>query len=406
MMTPKQRQLLLIFLFILSIIAIGAAIYFLFFKGFTPLSPDDPTESPSYADLPSAEEGAPSTYVPTPVSELEEADKIARGGITQTTELTSSDVSGVTVNTSGDGVNFYNPSDGRFYTIDENGELVLLSDKQFPSADTIEWNADADKVVVEFPDGSNVVYDFVTETQVTLPSHWEDFDFSETGDEIAAKSMALDPNNRWLVVSNANGTNVQAVQELGENGDKVDVSWSPNDQVIGFADTATTSTGSIDRKTILPIGMNNENLKGLTVEGLGFDSIWSPDGKQLLYSVAGSYSDYKPLLWIVDATSTTMGENRSSLGINTWVEKCTFYSTSTVYCAVPSGLPANAGLQPDSYKYYADYVYKINLSSGKTSLVAIPNATTPMENLTVSDDESTLYYTNTFTGNLEMMRLN
>ena len=175
--------------------------------------------------------------------------------------------------------------------------------------------------------------------------------------------------------------------------------------MIAFADTASNSTGSFDRKVILPVGMNDENLPGLTVEGMGFDSLWSPSGKQLLYSVSGDYSDYKPLLWIVDATATTMGENRRSLGVNTWVDKCTFSSTTTIYCAVPAALPPNAGIQRSAYDSIPDSLYKIDLNSGRTSLVAVPDSSIPMQNLTISSDESVLYFTNGTTGNLEMIRL-
>jgi hypothetical protein len=407
MMTQRQRQLLLIGLFALSAIGIAVALYFVFFRGFFP---DEPAELvtediPSFADLPSADDGSPTIVIPPTITqpELEEADEIADGSITQTIELTTSDVEGVTVGSSG--VSFYNPSDGRFYTMNADGEMIKMSDQQFPQAETIEWNKDADKAVIEFPDGSNVVYNFDTETQVTLPSHWEDFDFSATTDEIIAKSIGIDPDNRWLVVSNANGTNIQAIHALGDNANKVDVSWSPNNQVIAFADTATGTTGAFDRKTILPVGMNDENLPGLTVEGIGFDSIWSPNGKQILYSVSGDYSDYKPLLWIVDGTATTMGENRKSLGVNTWVDKCTFYSNTTIYCAVPSGLPANAGIQRAAYNTLPDTLYKIDLTSGRTSLIAIPDSSTPMYDLFVADNESAIYFTNGYTGNLEMIRL-
>jgi len=134
----------------------------------------------------------------------------------------------------------------------------------------MDWNSDANKAVMEFPDGSNIVYDFDNETQVTLPNHWEEFDFSPVRDEIAAKSIALDPNNRYLVSTSADGSNVKNLQALGENEKKVQVNWSPNDQVVAFADTAGSISGDLDRKMIVPVGKNGENFKGLIVERMGF----------------------------------------------------------------------------------------------------------------------------------------
>jgi len=138
---------------------------------------------------------------------------------------------------------------------------------------------------------------------------------------------------------------------------------------------------------------------------MNFDSLWSPSGRQLLYSVSGSYSDYRPLLWSVSATSSSMGEDRQSLGINTWVEKCVFASEDIVYCGVPTSLPPNAGLQPGLYDDEPDNLYRLNLSSGQSSLVAIPNEEVTMEHLSLSSDGSLLYFTDAQSGRLQMIRL-
>ena len=409
-MSIKIKKILVVILFMASVFGIATALYFMFFRPAPPpatvLDTDITIPSGAGGALPSTQTGAPTTFEPTGVpAALTEAEEIARGGVTQVTELTTSRVEEIVASASGSTLQYYDPSDGRFYAIDENGNVARLSDKQFLNAEEIDWNKDSDKAIIEFPDGSNVVYDFNSESQVTLPKHWEEFEFSPTQNEIAAKSIALDPNNRWLILSSDDGTKTEAIQPLGENADKVQVSWSPNDQVVAFSDTAQPITGGLDRKMIIPIGKNKENFKGLIVEGLGFDSKWSPNGKQLLYSVAGSYSEYKPLLWIVDATSNTMGENRKSLGLNTWVEKCTFANQSTIYCAVPKTINPNVGLLPSLAKNVPDSLYKIDLSTGQTSLVAIPVTEKTITNLTVSADESNLYFTNAKNGRLDLIKL-
>ncbi len=395
-MTERTKKLLLVGGFILSVFVIAFALYALFFRPAPP--------APTVKDQPEAATGTLPAAVEALVREraegseevarLEGADEIARGGLTQTVELTTSAVHNTALSGNGSSMNYYNASDGRFYTIDENGAVVALSDAQFQDAESVDWNKDSQKALIEFPDGSNIIYDFETEKQVTLPTHWEDFDFSPVKDEVIAKSIALDPNNRWLVVSSDDGSNTKSIQALGENADKMDINWSPNDQVVAFARTADAISGGVDRQVIYPVGKNKENFKGLVVEGLNFDSLWSPNGKQLLYSVTGDYGDNKPLLWIVDATSATMGDNRRSLGINTWVDKCTWFSSSAIYCAVPLNLPANAGLGRSLYRNEPDAVYKIDLTTGRSMLVAIPGEPTSMNGLQISDDESKLYFTN------------
>lgn len=407
-MTERTKKLLLVGGFILSVFVIAFLLYRLFFRPTPPAPTVEGGAEVSTGQLPRAIESAirerEEAEAGGGASGFEEADDVARGGLTQTTELTTGAVANVTLGTDGDSMNYYNATDGRFYAIDKDGNVVALSNTQFPNAEDVKWNKDANKALIEFPDGSNIVYNFDTEKQVTLPSHWEDFDFSPVADELAAKSIALDPQNRWLVVTSDDGSKTQSIQALGENEDKVQVNWSPNDQVVAFADTSNAIQGGVDRNVIYPVGKNKENFKGLVVEGLEFESLWSPNGKQLLYSVTGSYSNNKPLLWIVDATSSTMGDNRQSLGLNTWVDKCTWTSASVVYCAVPLELPNNAGLQRSLYANEPDALFKLDLSAGTSTLIAIPEEATAMNNLQISDDGSSLYFTNR-SGQLELMRL-
>lgn len=407
-MSERLKRILVVAGFVLSVFAIAGALYYFFFRPAPPppsvMEPDG-TET---GGLPGAGTGGPPVTVPPGAGgapSLPPAASVAGGGLTVTTPLTTGDVTDVTLAADGTSANFYNPNDGKFYTVNADGDLTLLSDEEFPDVETVEWNGDGDKAVLEFPDGSNIVYDFATEQQVTLPQHWEDFTFSPTTDEIEAKALGVDPNNRWLVTVNADGSNVKAFQALGENADKVTVAWSPNDQVVAFSDTASELSGGLDRKLILPLGTNDENYRGLTVEGLGFLPVWAPDGKRLLYSVSGDYSSNKPLLWIVDATPATMGENRRSLSLNTWADKCTFADATTAYCAVPRSLPANAGIQRPLFVAYPDSVYKIDVATGRVSLIAIPEEDVTMENLRVSEDGATLYFISRDEGNLQSIRL-
>ena len=408
LMTERTKKLFLVGGFILSVFIIAFVLYTLFFQSAPPQATVEEEPGATTGQLPSSIEAEIREREEAGTAQgsgkLDEADEVARGGLTQTTELTTGAIFNSVLSGEGQTMNYYSANDGRFYTIDENGNVVALSDVQFPNAENVEWNKDSNKALIEFPDGSNIVYNFDSEKQVTLPSHWEDFDFSPVSDELIAKSIALDPSNRYLVVTSDDGSKTTSIQALGENQDKVDVSWSPNDQVVAFADTSDAIQGGLERNVIYPVGKNKENFKGLVVEGLEFDSQWSPSGRQLLYSVTGDYSQNKPLLWIVDATSSTMGDNRRSLGLNTWVDKCTWSSSSVLFCAVPLELPPNAGLQRSLYDDEPDALYKLDLSAGTSTLVAIPAEGTTMNHLQVTDDSSLLYFTNT-SGQLELMKL-
>jgi hypothetical protein len=414
-MQEQTKRILSIILFIGSTVAIGLVLYTVFFaEEKTDETPGaiTPTEEQTGGALVPSKEGVPGAAVVPGTTEggvLPQASAIAVGGLTQITALTTGPVQNTTLSANGKGVNFYNNEDGRFYSIDKDGNIVKLSSQTFPDVKTVAWNGSSEKAVLTFPDESKIVYDFQNQTQVTLPKHWDDVNFSPTSNQLIAKSLALDPNNRWLVVSSDNGSNVVPIEALGNNANKVDISWSPNDQVVAFADTASLTggetTSSFDSKIIYPVGKNQENFKGLLVEGFGFKPSWSPSGKTILYSVYSDYSQGKPLLWLVDGTSSTMGDHRRSMGLNTWVEKCTWSTDTTIYCAVPQNLPENAGLQPTLYADLPDVLYKVDLANNLTTAIAIPATDTTMKNLSVSKDESALYYTDAVTGQLQLIKL-
>ncbi len=407
-MNQRAKTVLALTAFLVSVVGIGAALYFVFLRNV--VEPIPPTTLPpeGVGSLPAsgvAGERPPQGPLPgsTGAGALPGADTIARGGVTKVQSVTpGSAAHGVP---SGNGLNYYDPKDGKFYSVDANGNVVALSDTRFPQADAVSWNKEADKAVIEFPDGSNVVYDFATQNQVTLPSHWEELQFSPTTDEIIAESNTLDPDNRSIVITNSDGSNVKSIQALGANADKVQMSWSPNDQVVAFSDTADAISGGFDRKMILPIGKNHENFRGLTVEGLDFTPNWAPDGKKLLYSASGAYSNFQPMLWITDGTAATMGNNRKSLGVNTWADKCAFASSSVAFCAVPQFLPEGAGLQRAIAANVPDTLYRVDLAAGRVTVVAIPETPVTMEQVEVSADGSEFFFRNPATAVIEKIQL-
>lgn len=405
-MNERVKQVGLIVLFLAATAGIATALYFAFFRGVTEGPVPSAGEPAAPGALPSAGLGGPAPvapFVPTAPPRLTGAATVAQGGITRNDALSEGTVRAARATTTG--ANYYDPADGRFYAVDADGNRVALSEQQFPSASDVEWNAGADKAIIEFPDGSNVVYDFATQVQVTLPSHWEDFSFSPSKDEIVAKSIGLDPNNRFLVTSNADGSNVRSVQPLGFNASKVTVAPSPTDQVLAFADTSETLAGGLDRKLIVPIGRNQENFKGLVVEGRDFIPNWTPSGSRLLYSAVGSFSSNKPALWIVDATAASMGDNRRAIGLETWADKCAFQSDTVLFCGVPKVLPENAGLQRALSDATPDDLFRVDLVSGAVTRAATPENDARITGMTVAPDGSAVFFTNALTGALERIQL-
>lgn len=404
-----MKKILIFIGLVLITIGIGYAMYSLFFKvpeEVIELPPPVEEPLPPVVGLPPAEVAPPPTI--PPITEIPGiilppgVSAVADGGVTLVTPVVPVPTVGASVSTSGN-LNYYNSADQRFYRLRTDGTIKLLSSKQFFNVDDATFDPAGNKAIVEYPDGSNILYDFTSDTQVTLPRHWEDFGFNPTGDQLISKSIGVDPSNRFLVVSNPDGSNARAIQDLGDNADKVDASWSPNNQIVGIARTGN-NLGS-DRQEIFFIGQNQENFKSLVVQGLGFRSQWTPKGDKLLYSTTSSLTDYKPSLWLVDASGNDIGRNREHLNINTWADKCTFTDNNTVYCAVPTELPRGAGLQPAVADNIPDELYRIDLSTGLRTRIAIPEGSHTIETIMLTPDEDKLFFVDKGTGILNMIEL-
>jgi Tol biopolymer transport system component len=285
---------------------------------------------------------------------------------------------------------YYNPDDGKFYIVSPDGTIEEFDGKEFHNVINATFTGQTDKAILEYPDGSNIVYDFDSGKQITLPQHWYEFNFSPTDQQIAFKSSSLDPQNRFLVASDIDGTQPIILENIGDQGNKFDVNWSPNNQMV-----ATFTKGKdLDRSEVYFIGKNDENFKLMTIEGRDFRGLWSPDGNKMIYSAYSSNNDYKPQLWVSDTSPGEIGNNRRSLGLNTWANKCTFSTGGKAYCAVPTIMPYGAGMNDSSTDNIPDQIYEIDLDTGVKKLIAIPEGNHVIDIMIVDEDYNQLFFTN------------
>lgn len=360
---------------------IGYALYYFFTKTGQIGGPSIPptTSTLPAGQLPSSGTKPPSATGTTqgpggellPVSGIIQPNTPAYYKPAITTQIISETANHASLSVGGD-FRYYNANNGKFYKVTPTGDIKALSDQIFYNAEKVTWAKGKNQAVIEYPDQSKIVYNFDTNKQVTLPKHWEDFSFSGDGNQIAAKSMGLDPSNRWLITVNSDGTGTKLIEPMGENSDKVIVNWSPNQQVAAFSQTGAPQGG--ERREVLFVGLNGENFKSAIVDGSGFLPQWSTTGKKLLYSVYSSRSDFKPELWIVDSQGDSIGSNRKLLQLNTWADKCTFGNDDTAYCAVPKDLPTGAGMSRSIAQYNYDDLYKIDLKTGLKTPISLDSS--------------------------------
>ena len=296
---------------------------------------------------------------------------------------------------------YLNQNDGKFYRINNNGETSLISNKTFFNVQNVNWAPNKEKAILEYPDGANILYNFKTQKQVTLPKHWESFDFSPQSNQIVAKSMGINAENKWLITANEDGSKAQAIEHLGNEGDRVYSSWSPNNLSIALF----TESLDFNRQKLYFVGQNHENFKATTIEGRGIDFKWTPSGERLLYSVYNNNIDLKPELWIVNAKGDGIGSNRQRLNLQTWAKKCVVPSQDSIYCAVPKSLPEGAGVFSELAQESTDNLYKINLTNGSRQLIAVPDGEYNISNIIISDNEKYLYFTDNQTSNIHKLQL-
>ena len=381
------KRVLISIAFIIVAGGIGYAVYRVFFSaspGGVPAAGGDVARTgkltPARPGLPRAT-STPPERIPTP-------SPTARGGLTLAASISAGRTTAPALSADGRSVSFYDPARGKFYRVGADGINTALSDRQFYNVQNVTWAPGQAKAIIEYPDGSKVLYDFDAQRQVTVPKHWTDFDFSPDGAALAGKSIGADPQNRWLFVANADGSGVTPLEPLGENADKVAVSWSPRKDIVAFSRTGTEI--GFGREEIVPIGLRGENLKGLVVEGFGFNSIWSADGARLAYSTYAADDGYRPELWVVDG-GARLGENRRRLNLATWADKCVAAGANSLYCAVPTELPEGAGFERSIAAATPDRIFRVDLGTGQSTLVAEPDARTSYGKLMLSADGKTLF---------------
>lgn len=395
-----KKQILFTIAFIIATIAIGYILYIVFFAPdkIVEISPPTQTDEEITTDqLPTSQTGGqailPDTETILPKSEDDFLDDI----IVFDEEPSEFEPSGIIdaplldakINKMSNTANFYNQVDGKFYRVDKNGNIIKLSDQTFYNVEKVNWSPVDDKAIIEYPDGSNIFYDFDSEKQVTLPKHWQNFSFSHSGDEVIGKSVGLSPENNWLISTNPEGTQVKLIENMGANSDKVIVDWSPNKQVVGFSKTGEAL--GADRQEIYLIGANKENFKSIVVEGRDFRPEWSPSGEKIIYSVYSERSDYQPELWIVNSSGDDIGTGRKLLNVNTWADKCTFSDDRFIYCAVPTEQQTGSGIAPDLLNYTQDKIYKIDSLTGIKTEVPLDGYYV-IDSMSVTDN-NTLFFT-------------
>lgn len=405
------KRILIIAGFILMVIALALAVWWVFFR--VPATPTPNANGNANTNtggpLPNINVGIGNVNTNQPVAQgpgvlLEPAD-IANGSFTRATTL--SDASFVSPAQSNQALLYYDGENGQFFRFNPTtGVSEIVSSQRFPDVQKVTWSSDASKAILEFPDDAKILYDFSASQQYTLPKEAQDFSFSKDSTRIAYEYIGLGPDQQFLIAGNADGTATRVVTKLADNADRMQVAWSPSDDVVGLYRKGLNAT----QQEVIFVGQNQENFKSLPVNGQGFRGRWTPDGEKLLYTVHSERTNWNPELHLVYGRGDRIGQGDITIGVQTFVDKCAFTASgSSAYCAVPDTLDRGSGLYPEFAANAKSSLYSINLSNGSFTKIATPvndqRERFSISTVFVAPDESALYVTDGLTGKLFQVRL-
>jgi len=402
-----MKRVIIALLFLLLVAVIGFGVYYVFFRpSSSPATPTPSNPSSATGTLPQAGAGGQQTNTNGQTGEtgLPTAETIPGSEATGTQQPTTvilkeGVVQQLSLSSDGKDARYYDPVEGKFYKITPDGLTKPLSDKTYPNVDAVTWGNTSDQAILTYPDGSKIHVNFQTNTQETLPKHWEDFSFSTNDAQVVAKTITTSPESRYLIIADPNGKNARAIEPLGNNADQTYDAWTSNDQIIAYA-TVGDALG-LDRQQIILVGQNHENFKSLIVEGRGFEPLWSPTGQWIAYSVWTTAGGYKPELWVSGGAPGNLNDNRHDLNLQTWANKCAWHTDKLLYCGVPQTIDEGAGLQPDQYEYNGpDDIVKIDLEAGTVTDLGQPDGANSVKQPIVTADGQNFIFTDAATGYL------
>ncbi len=402
------KRIAAVIAFVGIFILLAIAVYFVFFAP-SPEQQKPPTAPPPEVggSLPGRpgelikEPGTPGEIDILPAPPTRENASAPGEGPVETRLIQSGDNRAIQLGSDGASVVGFDASGGTFYRITPDGATEQLTDQTFKGARTVVFDPSGNKAAIGFYDDSKIVYDFVRKRQVSLPKHWDEFQFSPSGDKLVFKSLSEEKENRWLAIADADGSNGKLIARMGDNASYFMPTWSPSDQIVSLVREGYDA----DRQKLYFIGLQGENFRSVMAPGRGLETAWSPQGNRLLMSAYSSGSEYKPELWIVDALGDSIGENRRRLNVQTWARKCAFADEETLYCGVPDTLDRGAGIIPARGEDVPHSIYKIDLATGVKEKIAEFPEKHVIGKLIVSSDQSRLYFQERFAGTLHTINL-
>ncbi len=412
-MSDNTKKFILLILFIIVSIGLAFLIYYVFFAPKKQVSVIEQPGQTQTGEFPSSGEGPSQTNeieggITPSGGEVGQGSEIGQAESTQefqtnAKEIVSKNILKIkTYSDVNNGMVYYDDLNQNFYKVSQDGNIIKLSDRKFYAVKDATFSPTENRAIIEYPDNRKVLYDFDKDEFIArFPEQTQDFSFSNAGDKLSYKWIDYYEENNYLVTSNPDASNFKFIRQIADQSKNIDTVWSPDGEVMA----TFRKQYDVERQEIYFLNENDKNLRSLLVDGFNFSGMWNSKGDKLFYNVTEARKDFKPVLWVANGQADGLGYGKMSLGISTWVDKCSFSKSndSTVYCAVPDELPTGSGLNAALANGVAYSIYKININTGTSEVVAQPivnNNRVSIDKIYTSANDSSLYYTDSSNGYL------
>lgn len=310
-----------------------------------------------------------------------------------------------TLTADGSHIKYYDKLTGNVYQIDLDGEnKKTLSSKSLAGLVNILWSPNKKQVISSFSNNSFSYYNYADSSFALMNSGVESATWLNDN-KIIYSFIDKTTAGKNISISNPDGSNWEKIADT--EFVKTFLASIPNtglaclwNQPDAFSESSLYSLSITD----------NEPKKIIFAGKFGANYLWSPDGNYLLIShlvEKGSSS-------IQLAVTNSKGGEYKNLSIPTLVSKSAWSKDSRfVYYALPGMIPENA-IMPNDYfanKFKTtDTLWRVNIENGEKSriidldeLKKIPSI--DAINLFLSEDESSLFFTNRADGKLYRLDL-
>lgn len=418
-MSNITKKLILIILFIIISIGLAFLLYFIFFASKNEVIPIGQKQQQTQGgEFPVAGSGSGQKIGTTDgisvssdivgQDNLENQIEASGGVIVQAREIVNKNILKVKdYSNPNQGIVYYDDINQSFYKVSDNGVINKLSDRKFYAVKNATFSSTKNQAIIEYPDNKKVLYDFDKDEFIArFPEEAIDFGFSNDGDKLSYKWIDYYENNNYLVTSNPDASNFKFIRPIVDQAKNIDNVWSPDGEIMA----TFRKQYDLERQEVYFINENNKDFRSLLVDGVNFKGVWNTKGDKILYSVAEVRKNFLPMLWIANGQSDGLGYGKMSLGISTWVDKCSFSKKedSIVYCAVPDELPRGSGLNPDIVSDVVYSIYKINMQTGNSEIVSQPivdGDRVSIDKIYITQNDSSIFYTDSANGYLYQLGL-